>query len=273
MSRYETLEDSIVALFNVPLTQQEVFDIATLPDYEVDYKPSQPRPQVYVSYDSSDFSSPETLSKITQEEKLLIGIEIHTKARRGQRGVFAIFETICKKLLGYKLIGYDRFSLIKSGPLPGAGANHWVYYAQFTTTAHICDQQQDPDYTTNILDNPEFIWEGENPSLQIIKIESSIDGDAFVFTFNKPIAQPAADFINSFHFNYNEGSYWLAPEDLESILFDADGNNLNMVLSTPRFYRNDTLLITILQSSFSAIDGAIFKGVINFPVTNLTQNH
>jgi hypothetical protein len=157
MSRYESLENSICALFNKPLTTQEVFDIVPLPENETEYRPTLPRPQVYVSYDSSEFTSSETLSKVTQEERLLIGIEIHSKFRNGTKGVFSIFDAINKKLLGYKLIGFDRFSLIKSGCLPGAGANHWVFYAQYTVTGHITDQQKDPDYTENILLNPEFI--------------------------------------------------------------------------------------------------------------------
>lgn len=159
LSKYEILENSLVALFNVPLTTQEVFDVAPLPENENQYNPQQPRPQVFFSYDSSEFGSPETISKITQEETLLIGCEIHSKYRRGSKGVFSIFDTVCKKMLGLKMIGYDKFSLIKSGCLPGAGANHWVFYAQFTSVTHITDQQPDPDYTVNVLITPEFVVE------------------------------------------------------------------------------------------------------------------
>ncbi|MFZ4546727.1 MAG: Gp37 family protein [Bacteroidales bacterium] len=271
MSRYETLEDNIVALFNVPLTQQEIFDIAPLPENEVEYKPSQPRPQVYVSYDSSDFTDTETLSKVVQEEKLLIGFEIHSKVRRGEKGVFAIFETICKKLLGKKILGYDKFTLIKSGPLPGAGANHWVYYAQFTTTSHITDQQPDPDYTTDILTNPQFIVPGENTSPQLLKIESSIGGDSFVFTFNKQMNLPGPRYFDYFTFNYNDNSNWLTQEEIDLITFSVAGNKITMLFVNPCFSLNDTMIISILQGDYGATDGTVFEGVINFPVTNLTQ--
>lgn len=159
MSRYETLENTLVALFAGTGAAFTVFDTAPLPDFEIEYRPQQPRPQVYVSYDSSEFTDSETLSKITQEEKLYIGFEIHSKTRRGDKGVFSIFEEICKRVLGLKLMGYDKFSLIKAGPLTGSGANHWVFYAQFTTTAHITDQQPDPDTTGPLLKDPQFILE------------------------------------------------------------------------------------------------------------------
>jgi len=154
MSKYETLEDALVALFP---TAETFFDIAPLPDNEVEFRPQQPRPQVYVSYDGSDFTDPQTSSKVSQEERLNIGFEIHAKTRRGAKGITAIFEAICVKVYGVKFLGYDRFSLVKFGPLAGSGANKWNYYAQFTTTTRIVDQQPDPDYTVNILTDPEFV--------------------------------------------------------------------------------------------------------------------
>ena len=160
MSRYETLENALVSLFNVAGTTPEVFDIMPLPDNEMEYKPMQPRPQVYVYYEASEFTDPsETLSKIAQEERLNIGVEINSKTRRGEKGVMSIFEAINKRILGLKLLGYSRFTLVKFGALPGSGANHWVSFAQFTTVSHITDQQPDPDYTENILLDPEFVTE------------------------------------------------------------------------------------------------------------------
>lgn len=159
MSRYETLENSLVALFNVPLTNQEVFDCMALPENEAQYNPQQPRPIVYFSYDSSDYTETEVLSRIKQEEKVLIGCEIHSKTRRGAKGVFAIFDAVKEKLLGYNPAGFEKLTLIKSSALPGAGANHWVFYAQYTTTCHIVDIKPEPDATVNTLKSFEFILE------------------------------------------------------------------------------------------------------------------
>ena len=154
MSKYETLENALVALFPAADT---FFDVAPLPDNETEYRPQQPRPQVYISYDGSDFTDPQTSSKVVQEERLSIGFEIHAKTRRGAKGITAIFDAICAKVYGVKMLGYDRISLVKFGPLAGSGANNWSYYAAFTTTTRMVDQQPEPDYTTNVLTAPEFV--------------------------------------------------------------------------------------------------------------------
>lgn len=156
-SRYEDLENTLVALFTDTNLKQYVFDAIPLPDVQYEYRPGQPRPQVLICYDGSDFTETETTSKVTQEEKLTVSFEIHSKTRRGDTGTLSIFDTICKNVLGLKLMGFDKFTLVKAGSLPGSGANHWIYYAQFTTTGHITDQQPDPDCTENILTDPEFI--------------------------------------------------------------------------------------------------------------------
>jgi len=154
MSKYETLENALAALFPAAET---FFDIAPLPDNEVEFRPQQPRPQVYVSYDGSDFTDPQTSSKVTQEERINIGFEMYAKTRRGSKGITAIFDEVCRRVYGLKLLGYDKITLIKFGPLAGSGANKWNYYALFTTTTRMVDRQPDPDYTVNILTDPEFV--------------------------------------------------------------------------------------------------------------------
>lgn len=152
LNKYEQLESDLVDLFPVA-----IFDIAPLPDNEAEYRPQSPKPQVYVAYDSSDFADTETLSKVVQDEKIKFSFEIHSKTRRGTKGVLSVFETIRLKVVGLKLTGYDRMSLVSGSSLIGSGANHWVYYAQFTTNCKIVDIQPDPDSTGNLLKNAEFI--------------------------------------------------------------------------------------------------------------------
>lgn len=149
MNKYEKLENDLVALFPT-----EVFSIIPLPDNEADYKPQSPKGMVYVAYDSSDFADTETLSKVVQDEKIKFSFEIHSKTRRGETGVLSIFETIRLKVVGLKLFGYDRMSLVSGSSLTG-GANHWVYYAMFTTNTKISDVQPEDD--GNLLKNAEFI--------------------------------------------------------------------------------------------------------------------
>lgn len=161
LNKYEQLEADLVAQFmteleDLTLVNNQVFDISPLPDNETEYKTQSPKPIVYVAYDSSDFSDSETLSWIVQEEKIKFSFEIHSKTRRGTKGVLSIFETIRLKILGLKLLGYDRMSLVSGSSLTG-GANHWVYYAQFSTITKITDVQPSPDSTGNLLKDAEFI--------------------------------------------------------------------------------------------------------------------
>jgi len=152
MNKYEKLESDLVALLS-----GQVFDVKPLPETETEYRPQSPKGMVYVAYDSSDFSDTETLSKVVQDEKIKFSFEIHSKTRRGEKGTLSIFETIRLKIVGLKLLGYDRMSLVQATSLQGSGGNHWVYYAQFTTNTKISDVQPDPDSEGNLLKQADFI--------------------------------------------------------------------------------------------------------------------
>ncbi len=161
LNKYEQLESDLVQAFltkldNGSFVNNQVFDISALPDNESEYRPQLPRPQVYCAYDSSDFSDSDTLSQVVQDEKVKFSFEIHSKTRRGEKGTMAIFETIRKRIVGLKLLGYDKMSLLQSTSLAGAGSNHWVFYAQFTTNTKVADCQ--PESIDNLLKNPEFIY-------------------------------------------------------------------------------------------------------------------
>lgn len=163
MNKYEQLENDIIAVF-IPAevvneTQMPPFDMNPLPDMEVDYRNQGPRPRVFVSCESMEYSDSENVSQVVQEEKISVGIEIHSRNRRGDRGAFECFDLVKKGLLGLKLKGFSKFQLVKAGMLQGSGANHWLFYAQFTTDSHVTDQQPDPDFTEYVLTNPEFVTE------------------------------------------------------------------------------------------------------------------
>lgn len=161
LNKYEQLEFDLVQAFLTELedgtfANNQVFDIKSLPDNEIEFKPQLPKSQVFVAYDSSDFSESETLSKVVQDEKVKFSFEIHSKTRRGDKGTLSIFETIRKKIVGLKLLGYDKMSLVQSASLIGSGSNHWVFYAQFSTNTKIADCQEEA--AENLLKNPEFIY-------------------------------------------------------------------------------------------------------------------
>lgn len=161
LNKYEQLESDLVNAFmtileNGSLVNNQVFDIAALPDNEIEYRPQLPRAQVYCAYDSSDFSDSDTLSQVVQDEKVKFSFEIHSKTRRGEKGTMSIFETIRKKIVGLKLLGYDKMSLVQATSLAGAGSQHWVFYAQFSTNTKVSDCQ--PEAVDNLLTDPEFIY-------------------------------------------------------------------------------------------------------------------
>jgi len=138
-NRYEELEDELAGLL-----QGNFFEAKPLPDNEADFKPSM-KPKVYVMYDNSDFPESENLGMVVQEDKMKIGFEIHARTRRGPEGIFAIQKMVYKKILGYKPFGCNKFQLISFGPLAGNKPNEWMYYAQFTTTSHIAESQEETE--------------------------------------------------------------------------------------------------------------------------------
>lgn len=151
-SKYEQFENDLVALF-----ADESFEVVPLPDTEYEYNKVTARSKVFVAYESSDFSESETLSRVVQEEKMKFFFEIHSMKRRGFESTLSIFETIRKKIVGYKFLGYDKFTLVQTASLAGSGANHWVYLAYFSTVTKISDCQPEPDSTGNLLKDPDFV--------------------------------------------------------------------------------------------------------------------
>ena len=131
---YEQLEDELSGLL-----QGNFFDCKPLPDTQSGMVPAVTKPVVYVMYDTSDFVDPENINLVIQKEKLKIGFEIHSRTRRGEQGIFAIYRIITKTLLGYKRPGCDKLQLVTFTPLQGKGPNDWTYYLQFSTTARIVE--------------------------------------------------------------------------------------------------------------------------------------
>ena len=60
------------------------------------------KPSVYVLYQGSQYEDPETLSMIAQMETMTFEIVIIARKLRGKSGIYAAFEIITKKLLGYR---------------------------------------------------------------------------------------------------------------------------------------------------------------------------
>jgi len=60
------------------------------------------KPTIYVMYQGSSYDDPESLGMISQMETMTFEIIISAMKQRGKKGVYAAFETITKKLLGYR---------------------------------------------------------------------------------------------------------------------------------------------------------------------------
>jgi len=59
------------------------------------------KPSVYILYQGSQYEDPETLGMTAQTETMTFEIVIFARKLRGKSGIYASFETITKRLLGY----------------------------------------------------------------------------------------------------------------------------------------------------------------------------
>ncbi|MDR0542466.1 MAG: Gp37 family protein [Dysgonamonadaceae bacterium] len=63
------------------------------------------KPAVYVLYQGSSFAEPEELGMISQTETMTFDIIIFARKQRGEKGAYAAFEIITRRLLGYRTQG------------------------------------------------------------------------------------------------------------------------------------------------------------------------
>ena len=59
-------------------------------------------PNVYVLYQGSVYDNPDELAVIAQAETMTFEIIIFAQKQRGEKGIYAAFESITKRLLGYR---------------------------------------------------------------------------------------------------------------------------------------------------------------------------
>ena len=152
---YEQIEDDLVSRFfdtieisGTPTLVKKsdvFFEIAPLPDFEAQYVNNQ-NPRAWVIFNNSDYSDRENLDIVFQEDKMQIAIEVHSRTRRGDTGIFAIQKIIFKYLLGFKILGCDKLQLVAFNPLEGCGPGSWKYVILFSTVSHIM-QKSEPEPT------------------------------------------------------------------------------------------------------------------------------
>lgn len=102
------------------------------------------RPQLYVIIHGSNLAEPDNLAVISQEETIQGEIFIRSKHRRGEMGIFDLYDKITNLLLGYRLAGtkypitFGQFGYV-TGLL-----NNWQYSLAFSFTAYRI-QGDDPE--------------------------------------------------------------------------------------------------------------------------------
>lgn len=150
---YEDIEDTLSELL-----QGKFFDVKPLPDTQSELTQGlAAKPRVYVCYDASDYLESENVGMTVQEDKIRIGFDIQALKRRGTTGLLAVRDVIQDVILGYKIMGLDKFQLVSFSPLQPSTPNSWHYYLQFSTVGHVAENQVDPDSLGYLLKTPECV--------------------------------------------------------------------------------------------------------------------
>jgi hypothetical protein len=130
------------------------FDVAPLPDTQSGFS-NIIKSEVYVMYDSSDFTEPENLANISQKETFKIGFEVRSRTRVGVTGVLNMIKIVKAKILGYKPKGCYPLELVTIVPLDKSSPNNWIYYVQFASKTQVVEMP-DSEIEGPLLNLAEF---------------------------------------------------------------------------------------------------------------------
>jgi len=149
MIDYSQREDDICVLL-----ENDIYTVKPLPENEADYPKNLNKSCALIMCCGADFSEPENLSVMVQEETISFDVTILAKTRRGESGIFAIIKNISDKIMGYQFPGCGKIQLKSHGYKEG-GPNEWNYIFSFSMTSKTMENQpEEPFYP---LKNPEFV--------------------------------------------------------------------------------------------------------------------
>ena len=136
---YERYEDELVALL-----QMEGVEVRPLPrvaDLEAP-RPTQ-IPQVFVLINGGQFADREELAVVAQLETVQGELFIRARNRRGPDGLFAVYEEIRRRLLGYRLRGAKTPVYFNSFGYVDGLHNSWQYALTFSFAAYCVAADRD----------------------------------------------------------------------------------------------------------------------------------
>lgn len=141
--KYENFEKAIAARLDF-----KGVDVSTLPlPIELNKARQTTKPQLFVIFTGADYGERENLGVMAQVETLHFEISIFARKRLAKLGIYELFETITKQLLGYKLphartkISFDKFGYVSET------TTTWQYALLLSFTSYIVERD-------NVNDEP-----------------------------------------------------------------------------------------------------------------------
>jgi hypothetical protein len=128
MNYYGRYEDLLVERL-----QMEGVDVAILPHVdELNKVRPTVRPQLFIILNGGNFEEPENLAVIAQLETLSGEVFIRALNRRGEMGIFDLYEKISRRLLGYRLPNAQSVITFNSFGYVAGIQNNWQYALTFS---------------------------------------------------------------------------------------------------------------------------------------------
>lgn len=145
---YDQYEDVFVSRLEMPDVEVKVLPHVAALNAE---RPTG-RPQLYVILHGATFGEEDNLNVVAQEETVNGEIFIRAKERRGDLGIFDLYEKICARLLGFRPPhAKESVTLGQFGYVTGA-QNNWEYFLSFSFVKYRVqvDEEQDTQLITQI---------------------------------------------------------------------------------------------------------------------------
>jgi hypothetical protein len=96
---YEQLEDDIKDKLRADLPN--TFNVIVMEDTELEAKRPRVKAEVAVAYYQSDYDKSKSTSLVHQDETLQLSLFFTCRTRRGETGIYALYELVRNSLLGW----------------------------------------------------------------------------------------------------------------------------------------------------------------------------
>jgi len=146
--KYENYEKIIIARLQCPELEVRQGEL-TSADLN-SFRQAQ-KPFIYVYYQGSSYESPENLGMISQVETMSFEVIIFARKQRGKQGAYEAFETVTKRLLGWREKGmrtpvtFQKFGYVSE-------TNTTYQYALLCSfTGYIVETREKDDSQPNLI--------------------------------------------------------------------------------------------------------------------------